>query len=324
MPAGPEFSVILDRLRDIIKPFPAVGLHRFSDLAGHDLAALEALWPQLPVERRRGVIQDLSEIGEANFEVSFEAVFRLGLEDEDAEVRATAIRALWEVEEPDLIAPLLDFLQHDPDVNVRAAAAGALGRYVYLGELDKLPAPQAGRLQQILLNVIHGADEPEVRRRALEAVAYSGRPEIPPLISEAYASSDHKFRISALFAMGRSADPRWAPQVRAELSSPSPELRFEAARAAGELQLTDAAKELSELIYDGDPQVREAAIWSLGQVGGDLARETLTRLLDEEEDEEEQDFIRDAIDTLDFTDEVQPFSTFALGEEDQDDRSRLN
>jgi len=149
---------------------------------------------------------------------------------------------------------------------VRAAAASALGRYVYLGELEELPAAQVRRVEAVLLDVIHGDDELEVRRRALEALAFSNQPELAALITEAYASDELSMRVSAVFAMGPDGRQPMAAQVGEELESSEPEMRFEAVRAAGELELTDSASQLVELTSDEDQQVSEAAIWSLGQV----------------------------------------------------------
>src|SRR5690606_4713598 len=136
-----------------------------------------------------------------------------------------------ESEDAALIAPFIDFLQHDPDPLVRAAAASALGRFVYLGELEELSEAHKRRVEDALLAVIGGGDDLEVRRRALEAVSYSSRDEVPPLIAAAYAAYEPKHRVSAVFSMGRNADrARWAQHVRTELESAEPELRFEAAR----------------------------------------------------------------------------------------------
>lgn len=318
MASDEAFDVVLARLRDTSQPVPMASLYHLSDLAARDQSALEALWPELSDERRQAIVLNLQEISEANFEVSFDSVFRLALEDESPDVRTVAIRALWDSEDPTLIAPFIDFMQHDPDPLVRAAAASALGRFVYLGEIDELPEAQAKRVQEMLLEVINGDDELEVRRRALEALSFSSRPEVAPLISAAYASDEAKLRASAIFAMGRTADADWAKQVRVELESPVPEMRFEAARAAGELELTDAGPLLAELTNDPDQQVREAAIWSLGQVGGDFARETLTQLLEQAEDEDMQDFIEEALENLDFTDEMQAFSMFEFEPDGED------
>ena len=329
--ASLDFSVILNHLQEVDHPFPPKDLYHFSDLNPSDLAALERVWPSVPTERRRNVVDDLSEISEANFEVTFEAVFRLGLEDEDAEVRATSIRSLWEAEGLDLIAPFIEFMQRDPAPEVRAAAAIALGSYVYQGEMEEIPGRQARRIEEALLQVMRGDDTPEVRRRALEAISFSGRPEIPGLIEAAYASSDDRFRVSAVFAMGRHGNAgRWAKPVLAEMENGTPELRFEAARAAGELKLTEAVPGLTQLVEDGDPQVREAAIWSLSQIGGPEPRRVLTELLAlTDEDEEEHDFIEEALDNLDFTDEMHNFTPFDLGEDDdleddEDDESGIS
>ncbi len=319
MSADEAFDAILARLRDSSQPVPAVSLYHLSDLSTSEQAALEALWPELSTERRQAVVQDLQEISEANFEVSFDTVFRLALDDESPEVRAVAIRALWESEDPKLMAPFIHSMQADPDPLVRAAAAGALGRFVYLGEIEELPAAQTRRVEEALLATIRGDDVLEVRRRALEALAFSSRLEVAGLIRTAYESDEAQMRVSAVFAMGRTADDHWAAQVRAELESPEPEMRFEAARAAGELELAEAGPELVDLTADPDRQVREAAIWSLGQVGGQLARETLTELLEQAEDEETQDFIEEALENLDFSDEVQAFALLEVDPTDADD-----
>jgi len=311
----PEFDNVLSLLRDTSHSFPPQALYYFSSLAPDNLAALEAVWPEVDPERRFNLLDDLTDLSEANFEVCFDAVFRLALDDESAPARAAAIRGLWEVEEPDLMGRFLHMMRADAAAEVRAAAASALGRFVYLGEVDEITRAQARRIEDALIATINGKDEIEVRRRALEAVAYSGRPEVAALIREAYGSPEEKLRVSAVFAMGRSADEQWAPQVMAELEGVAPEIRFEAARAAGELELEDAVPALAKMGDDGDREVREAAIWSLSQVGGPHARKALKRLLRKAEPDE-RDFVLDALDNLDFTDEVRSFPLLDFGSTD--------
>ena len=309
MPLTPEFENTLALLRDTSHPFPPQALYYFSSLTPDNLAGLEAAWPEVDAERRFNILEDLTELSEANFEVSFEPVFRMAMDDESAPARAAAIRGLWEVEELDLMGQFLEVMLHDPEIEVRAAAATALGRFVYLGELEEITPPQTQRIEEALMAVIHGSDDVEVRRRALEALAYSSREEVTPLISAAYTSSEKNMRVSAVFAMGRSADQRWTPQVLAELDSVTPEIRFEAARAAGELEIEDAVPALLKMGDDSDRQVREAAIWSLSQIGGEDARKALKRLLRRAEPDE-REFLLEAIDNLDFTDEVRSFALF--------------
>ena len=57
--------------------------------------------------------------------------------------------------------------------------------------------------------------------------------EISAAIEREYASPDTEARVSAVRSMGRQALTRWLPMKAAEFKSSEPELRFEAARAAG-------------------------------------------------------------------------------------------
>ncbi len=253
-------------------------LYALSKMDKTSLEILERVWPTIDTQRRRDIMAELVEIAEANFEVYFDPVFLLGLGDEDAEVRAVAISGLWEHENPRLINPLIHLLRHDPAARVRAAAANALGRFVYLAELEEIDQEYEGVLKEALRGKIYQANEEiDVRRRAIEAIAYaSSDAEVNGIIEGAYYDEDEKMQVSAIFAMGRSADSRWRPQVVAELENPNTEIRFEAARASGELELRDAVPKLIELIdQDPDLEVQEMAIWALGRIGGPVAREAL-------------------------------------------------
>jgi len=249
----------------------------FSDLGEADLAEVEAHWPDWSAGLRRALLSGVAEIAEDDFRVNFDALARLGLDDSDGEVRAAAVATLWDSEEADLIAVFLRLMLNDPAAAVRSEAAKNLGKYVYQGECGDLQASQARRIEDALLGVIAGVDELEVRRRAVESVAHSGRPEIVPIIEAAYRAPQAAMRASAVYAMGRNLDERWHPLVLEELGSPSAEMRFEAARAAGDLELEPAVPALARLTGDANPQVQEAAIWSLGEIGGDEAQAALLR-----------------------------------------------
>jgi HEAT repeat protein len=91
---------------------------------------------------------------------------------------------------------------------------------------------------------------------------------------------------SALAAMGRSMMPRWLPIIAKELESKSPALRYEAARAAGEL--ADEGRPLlvpvARLLGDSDTEVALAAIWALGQIGGEAAKRALKEVAKSDSD----------------------------------------
>ncbi len=251
-------------------------LHHLSNLMEEESQQVGAAWATWPVALRRQLIARLVELAESDFEMDFGALFRLALDDEDAQVRCSAVEGLWEDEDVRLVPRFVACLLDDEDPAVRAAAATTLGRFILLGELQKIrPRPFALAYSALLQSCRAAGQHPEVWRRALESLAYVNNEEVAELILQAYAAEEEKLRVSAVFAMGRSANPRWAEQVRREMFSPNPEMRYESARACGEIVLTEAVSDLAELAADADPEVQEAALWALGQIGGDQARRIL-------------------------------------------------
>lgn len=252
-------------------------LYSLSRMNQESLSTFKQMWPTIPVQRRRTILQELMETAEINFEVDFDPVFLTALGDEDAEVRATAIKSLWDYEQTSLIAPFIHLLKTDESAVVREAAASGLGKFVYLKELEEIDWNEGTLAEEALLETIHNADENvNVQRRAVEAIAFSSRPGVVEIIEAAYYSDDEKVQVSAVFAMGRSADKRWLPLVIEELDNNNSELRFEGARACGELEAKGAVNKLVFIIdEDPDLEVQEMAVWALGRIGGDTARQAL-------------------------------------------------
>jgi hypothetical protein len=261
---------------------PTSSLYLLSRLDRDSLEIFRDVWPTIPDRRRRSIMRELMEIVEVNFEVDFDPIFLLGLGDEDAEVRTAAIKGLWENESFALIRPLIHLLKTDPAVIVREAAASALAKFIYLKELEEIDWDEATLAEEALIETIQQArEEVDVRRRAIESIGYSGNPHVNEIIEAAYYDESVKMRVSAIFAMGRNADMRWVPQIMSELDDHRAELRFEAARACGELEAKEAVTKLIALLdRDPDLEVQEMAIWALGRIGGDEARAALEACLD--------------------------------------------
>jgi hypothetical protein len=271
-----ELDRLLEQIAGDAMPVAFSGLSALSDLAGERLKLFLAVWNDLPDARRRSLIEALADLAEASFEVNFDAIYRNSLDDPDDVVRATAIGGLWENEDPTFIGPFLGLLRADPSPLVRASAAEALGRYVLAGELEQLDAAIEARILTELLARFHMADEMiDVRRRAIESAAYACVPEVSEALHLAYFDDDDRMSASAVFGMGRSCDRRWRAIVLKELENNSPAMRYEAARASGELGLRQAVPVLARLIEDADIQIHEASIWALGQIGGPAARRIL-------------------------------------------------
>lgn len=275
-------------------------LFAFSDVTRPELQEFARIWQTLPADKRRRVSLAMMELAEERIEADFTRIFRYLLDDEDAQVRVNAINGLWEVEDTALIRLFIGALRSDPDAQVRAAAAEALGRFLLLAETKRIPAADGDEIQTALLAAIRsGAEDQLVVRRAIESLAYLGDETVRNIVATAYANDDPKMRATAIFAMGRSADPYWKRTVAQELFSPDPQIRFEAARAIGELEFQAAVPRLIELADDPDREVSSAAITSLGQIGGKEARRALIALI-EGPDEVTREIAQDALDELEF------------------------
>ena len=272
------FSDVMAQLKAGAAALSSSMLYALTAPSSKDIKEFAQLWPTLPVEQRVKIIHILAEQAEANFELDLNALFRVAMVDTDGRVRTVAIEGLWEDEEPSLVQPLVQVLRHDPVVSARAAAATSLGRFVLLLDLDELDERFAEPVHGALAAAIDDAGEDlEVRRRAVESIAYWDDPSVVDFISEAYQSDHEPMRVSAVFAMGRSADTMWAETVCTELASPNPAMRYEAARAAGELEIKAALPALIKLVSDRDREVQLAAVTALGQVGGQKAKQVLER-----------------------------------------------
>jgi HEAT repeat protein len=222
------------------------------------------------------LLHEMVEQAETHVDLNFHAVLRTLLGDEDAQVRRLAIEGLWEDEKTSLIAPLTALLRGDVSAEVRAAAATSLGRYVYLGVMEEIAGHHADAAEDALREAWFRQGElNEVRRRALESLAYTETDGLNEMIRNAYYDEDALMRQSAVFSMGRTGDRRWSRLVMEETGSDDPAMRFEAAQAAGEMTLKPAVQLLIRLLDDPDAIVREAAVTALGKIGGTAARRAL-------------------------------------------------
>ncbi|MBI5713843.1 MAG: HEAT repeat domain-containing protein [Chloroflexi bacterium] len=322
-PSSKTFSRAMHDLANEKYPPAKDDLHQLSDLSDDQLKEFKVLWGHIPAPRRRTIMTALHEYAEETFELDIKAVSRAALTDDDGLVRAAAACNLWEDEGQDLIETFLTMLVNDPQVVARVAAATALGQYVYLGEIEEIDESLLHKVEEALLAVFNGDDDPQVRRHALESIGFSGRQEVIAAIQKGYADPADLFKISALFAMGRNLDHRWNPIVIHELQNINPRVRFEAARAAGELQLRDAVSVLGELTRDVDEEVQEIVIWSLGEIGGEDAREILAKLLKHAKGERAE-LIDEALANAELMDDIAEFDLLAADDLEDELKRRLN
>ncbi|PIZ46540.1 MAG: hypothetical protein COY42_10480, partial [Armatimonadetes bacterium CG_4_10_14_0_8_um_filter_66_14] len=101
-------------------------------------------------------------------------------------------------------------------------------------------------------------------------------------------------------------DEGWGKQVLSNLRNRNAAIRLEALRAAGELALASARPILLDMLADEeDVETRHEIIWALTQIGGEKVNDRLVELLEmAEDDEEETEFLEEALENLAFTEEV--------------------
>lgn len=317
------FQSILEALRDNSKPFPPIYLHQFSDLSPEDLEKLRLDWPKIASQRKSNLLGDLEELAEADSVVCFDEVARLGLNDPEASVKVRAINMLWESEDKTLVPIFLELMEKDPNTEVRAAATSALGKYVYLGETDEIPAETLQNVEDALLLLATSNEPTLIRCRALESLGFSHREDVAGLIESAFSSKEKDWLTSALYAMGRSADKHWEKQVISMLSNDDEEIRYEAVRAAGELELKSAREKLLDDLREGidDFDLRMATIWSLSQLGGEGVREQIEELMENCQEDEECQYLEEALENLSFTEDFNLSNLFDFDmDEDEDDQ----
>ncbi|MCJ7585701.1 MAG: HEAT repeat domain-containing protein [Anaerolineales bacterium] len=308
------FQTVLDALLDDSNPFPHHYLYLFSDIEPGQLKLLLKAWSQVSVARQLALLEDLEELTEDDTLLCFDDLARALLQDPDPQVRVQALRLLWECEDAKLVPTFLEILTEDSDSNVRAAAATALGLFIYLGEIEEIAEQTLHKVKDSLLAVINSNEDTLVRRRALEALGWSSRPEVPALIEAAYGEKEPDWKVSALFAMGRSSDERWGKQVLSNLRNRNEAIRLEAMRATGELALASARPILLHMLADEeDVETRHEIIWALTKIGGAEVNNRLLELLEmAEDDEEETEFLEEALENLVFTDEDSNFDFLAF------------
>ncbi|MEL7645783.1 MAG: HEAT repeat domain-containing protein [Anaerolineaceae bacterium] len=301
---------VIQALLDTEKAFPANLLYAFSDLEPRECSQLLEIWGQIPLQRRRALLEDLSEMADRDNLMLFEEVGRIALEDSDPQVKVSAIDLLFQADDTRLLPRFLSLLKDNESEDVRAAAANVLGPYVCLGEYDRIHANVLRRVENALLQAYHEDASELVRRRALESLGYSSSEEVPELLRAACARPETAWLESALFAMGKSADEQWKDIVLAHLKDDNLPVRLQAVHAAGELALADARAALLRVLdreFD-IIELRREAIWALSQIGGEGVENALERLLERVEDDEDIDLLEEALDQLNFTEEKETFN----------------
>lgn len=271
----------------------------FSGMTDAQYAEFSEVWESFDATFQRVLLQSLADIADSNLELDYTTIADHNLNNADAGVRQAAIEILAEDRSPDLMYRLIEIIRTDEDTNVRAEAMRNIGRFVLAGELGDLNEKATHDAQQIALDVIEDSTQDNhVRRYAIEAIANCSRSEVTDIIQSAYQADDAQLRISAVAGMGKTCDAQWELIVMNELESSDDEMQLNAAKSAGELQLSAAVPLLAQMLDYGDRVLKEVALWSMGEIGSREAvriLEAFAEVADEADDDYLLEVTEDAI-----------------------------
>lgn len=275
--------------------------HGLSDLTDEAVATLRPVWQGLDVGYKQLLVEILIDEGQDSlYSMNYDELGMLCLADEQAGVRRAGAELLVVSDSVAVLAGVVRAMRVERVDMVKAELATTLGAFIYLDEVGDIAEGATAEARELLTRLyLDEGESPEVRGRALEAIAYSSEVSVDEYIMACYRSGDDVFKRSAVVAMGHTADTaRWESIILDEIERGTGDIQLEAARAAGELQIEEAVPALMRFFEDGETQVREVVIGSLGQIGNREAiryLERIAEIAEEEDDEEMLELVEDAL-----------------------------
>lgn len=323
-PKEQTFASVLAALFSDDEP-PIHLLYRLSDMSEVDFERFKNEWRAVGEDRRTILTRHMADLSEENYLLDFSPVFAHLFKDVTPGVRVAALDGVWDSEDITLIQPIMDLLSNDPNDEVRAAAARALAHYILLAEWGQIDDSHTPAIVNALLAEYQSPSSSiELKRAALEAVSPANHPRIAEIIEEAYEGGNEDLQLSAIFAMGNTADERWLPILEYELNSMSPDFRAEAARACGMIGEQQSIEPLEQLLSDDELEVGIAAVYALGMIGGEQAYDILSRLAEDPDYEDYYDAIDEALEEMEWIDSGLDILAFTDMEDDDEDGDLLD
>lgn len=263
---------------DEAAPLSYAALTELSGISFDDARELAKTWAGWTDARLVEFLTKLTGLAEEDALLEFEAVFKEALDAPQPNVRSLAVAGLSDCMDHSLVARFAALLSDDPSEEVRTAVALGMARFATMAIEGKLTPRDRQRVREALEAVLENrAESLAVRRRALEAIGTFAEDAVATRIRAAFESSDTSLTQSAIYAMGRSCDPRWLPEVITELDNPDPAIRYEATLALGAIGEEIHVDHLGEVLEDDDALVGVAAAESLAKIGGATAKRLLSR-----------------------------------------------
>lgn len=251
-------------------------LAELSTITNDEAATLARKWLAWTDDEVLDLHTKLADLTEEDSSMEFECIFKVGLSHSDGRVRAAAALALADTGDSSAVSKILELLADDEELDVRTAAATAMGSFAILAADGKFSERVRDRIFLALEAVLKDGDTPsELWRRSLEAAGGFGDSRVNRYIDRAVNAKTLEFKRSALIAMARTSDPRWLNYVAAELENNEPSVRFEAVNALGEVGDEPDAFYLEEALDDQDLMVQLAAVAAAEKISGPTAKQLL-------------------------------------------------
>ncbi len=294
------------------EPFSPQFLQLFSDISPQDLKMVKNIWSKVSRERKSALLIDLEKLMRVDTLVSCDDFGLYALDDDDPTVKSLAIDLLWECSDLNLASRFIKILEEDKDPELSAAAASGLGKFVLLGELEEIPADTAKKILDTLVKKYLSNGDQRLKQSILESLGYVSNSQIDGFIKEAIQKPEKDWILSALFAIGRSANTDWSKTVLEKLDDLDPEVQLEAIKAAGELEISEAKEIISEILEGSSPEdeIHLQSIWSLSMIGGNDVLKLFNKLYDSSDSEKETAMLEMAMDNLELTNSFDELDIF--------------
>ena len=194
-------------------------------------------------------IRGLNQLRQIDPETAFKMIQPL-ITDNNTRVRYAAVSQLDTLglnDKATSLELLRDRLFNDPEPDVQAAAADAIGGLKLSEAFEDLN------------KVYHDTSEWLVQFSIIAALGELGDPESFPLLKEALDSNNNLLQTAAIGSMGELGDKRAIPLLKNYVEHEDWQIRFRLVQALGRLGGDEAKAAIAKLVDDKSEQVAQEA-----------------------------------------------------------------
>ncbi len=299
-------SAGFDNVLNLLREDPRAVFEKYgrtlSDLRDEKLTRLQAVLNEIPAEKRAEFFRAMEEFGEENVIYNYTQIAFLGVKDAYGDARAASLRILSYEDSGEIGEIMLNAALNDPCEEAQLTAIEVLGEYMNEADMEE-PIPVSKKKLYRTLSMLLDSPNKAVRRAAVVAYAVSGDKRVRDMISGYLAGSDPDELITGLSAIRFSMIEDWNDSLLELLENDNEEVRKNAFRTAGTLELKQALPALYDTIAEFDrvsPELLLAAVNAVAEIGDESSLDVLETLGEAavDMDSEIVDTIDDCIDTL--------------------------